>query len=279
MGVTRLSDETSASTAAVQLDVRRDGIGVLRLDRPPVNALDSVAQAALRRAAEEAAARTDVRAVVLYGGPKVFSAGGDIKEMAAMSYADMIGHAGRLQGAFTAVADIPKPVIAAINGPALGGGCELALTADIRVCATESVLGLPKILLGVIPGAGGTQRLPRIIGIAKAKDLIFTGRSVGAAEAERIGLVDRVVGAANVLPEAMTIARRLAAGPAIALRAAKAAIDRGVNTDLAAGLEIERALFSGLFATEDRIIGMRGFIADGPGRARFAGSPQSATLV
>jgi enoyl-CoA hydratase len=275
MGVTQLSDQALA--AAVRLDVHDDGIGVIRLDRPPVNALDSVAQAALRRAAEEAAVRADVRAVVLYGGPKVFSAGGDIKEMAAMSYVDMIGHAARLQGAFTAVADIPKPVIAAINGPALGGGCELALTADIRICATESVLGLPEILLGVIPGAGGTQRLPRIIGIAKAKDLIFTGRSVSAAEAERIGLVDRVVGAAHVLSEAMTIGRRLAAGPAIALRAAKAAIDRGATTDLAAGLEIERSLFSGLFATEDRITGMRGFIADGPGRARFAGSSPSAT--
>lgn len=271
MGVTQLSDQ--ASTTAVRLEVHDDGVGVIRLDRPPVNALDSAAQAALRRAAEEAAVRVDVRAVVLYGGPKVFSAGGDIKEMAAMSYVDMVGHSARLQGAFTAVADIPKPVIAAINGPALGGGCELALTADIRVCSTESVLGLPEILLGVIPGAGGTQRLPRIIGVAKTKDLIFTGRSVSAEEAERIGLVDRVVAAVNVLAEAMTIGRRLAAGPALALRAAKAAIDRGANTDLAAGLEIERSLFSGLFATEDRITGMRGFIADGPGRAKFAGSP------
>ncbi len=262
---------TQVSAAVVHLDVD-DGIGVIRLDRPPVNALDAAAQAALGFAAEEAALRTDVRAVVLYGGPKAFSAGADIKEMAAMSYVDMIEHSARLQGAFTTVADIPKPVIAAITGPALGGGCELALTADIRVCSTESVLGLPEILLGVIPGAGGTQRLPRLIGIAKAKDLIFSGRAVSAEEAAHIGLVDRVVGAANVLPEAMSIARRFAAGPAIALRAAKAAIDRGTAADLAAGLEIERSLFAGLFATEDRLTGMRGFVADGPGRARFAGS-------
>jgi enoyl-CoA hydratase/carnithine racemase len=277
MGVTQLPGEVAV--AAVRLEVHGDGVGVIRLDRAPVNALDAAAQAGLRRAADEAAARADVRAVVLYGGPKVFSAGGDIKEMAGMSYEDMVGHAGRLQGAFTAVADIPKPVVAAVTGPALGGGCELALTADLRVCAADSVLGLPEILLGVIPGAGGTQRLPRIVGIAKAKDLIYTGRAVGAAEAERIGLVDRVVAAAEVLPEAMAIAHRFAAGPAIALRAAKAAIDRGANTDLASGLEMERSLFAGLFATEDRLTGMRSFVTDGPGRARFSGVPATAPAV
>ncbi|MEV7504718.1 enoyl-CoA hydratase-related protein [Streptomyces sp. NPDC093018] len=260
---------------AVRLEAA-DGIGRIVLDRPPVNALDRIAQAELEQVAHQAAARRDIRVVVLTGGERIFSAGGDIKEMAAMSHADMLHHAARLQAAFTAVADIPQPVVAAINGSALGGGCELALTADIRICAEDSRIGLPEIALGVIPGAGGTQRLPRLVGLARAKELILTGRAVSAHEALRIGLVDRVVPPGRVLAEAMAVARGFAQGPQFALRAAKAAVERGARSDLASGLEIEQALFAGLFATADRTTGMDSFVGDGPGRARFGTSGPDA---
>ena len=248
-----------------------DGVGTIRLDRPPMNALNAQARSELRAAATEAAERREVRAVVVYGGEKVFAAGADIKEMAELSYAEMVDRSGPLQAAFAAVARIPKPTVAAVTGYALGGGCELALACDIRVAADDARLGQPEILLGLIPGAGGTQRLSRLVGPAKAKELIFTGRFVGAEEAMSIGLVDRVVPAAEVYPAARDWASRFAAGPAYALRAAKEAIDRGLEADLDTGLEIERQQFAGLFATEDSTIGMRSFVENGPGKARFVG--------
>jgi enoyl-CoA hydratase/carnithine racemase len=247
------------------------GVGTIRLDRPPMNALNTGLQEGLRAAATEAGARADVRAVVLYGGPKVFAAGADIKEMVDMTYSDMAVQAAALSSAFDAVARIPKPVVAAVTGYALGGGCELALTADFRVCGDNAKLGQPEILLGIIPGAGGTQRLPRLIGPARAKDLVFTGRFVDAAEALAIGLVDRVVAPDDVYEVARAMAGQYAAGPAVALRAAKAAIDGGLDTDLASGLRLESYLFASLFATEDRAIGMRSFIDNGPGKAEFTG--------
>lgn len=254
----------------VRLEIA-DGIGTIRLDRPPMNALNEQVQEELRAAAHEATVRADVRAVVVYGGAKVFAAGADVKEMATMSYADMALRSGALQSAFTAVADIPKPVVAAITGYALGGGCELALCADIRVCADNAKLGQPEILLGIIPGAGGTQRLARLVGPARAKDLVFTGRFVETQEALRIGLVDRVVAADQVYEAARTWAAQFVGGPAYALRAAKQAIDRGLETDLATGLEIERVQFAALFATEDQTIGMTSFVERGPGKATFTG--------
>jgi enoyl-CoA hydratase/carnithine racemase len=180
--------------------------------------------------------------------------------MVTMSYAAMAVRSGPLQSSLSAVADIPKPVVAAVTGYALGGGCELALCADMRVCGDNAKLGQPEISLGIIPGAGGTQRLPRLVGPAKAKELIFTGRFVEADEALRIGLVDQVVPAEDVYTAARELARRFVGGPAIALRAAKEAIDRGLEVDLDTGLEIERLQFAGLFATEDRAIGMTAFI-------------------
>ena len=254
----------------VRLEVA-DGVGTIRLDRPKMNALDAAMQEEIRAAAHEATRRDDVRAVVLYGGERTFAAGADIKEMAAMSYTDMVKHSGVLQSAFTAVARIPKPVVAAVTGYALGGGCELALCADIRIAADDAVLGQPEIQLGIIPGAGGTQRLTRLVGPSRAKDLVFTGRFVPADEALAIGLVDRVVPADQVHGEALTWARQFAAGPAYALRAAKEAIDRGLEVDLDTGLEIERQQFAALFATEDRTIGMGSFVENGPGKARFVG--------
>lgn len=246
-----------------------EGVGVLRLDRPPMNALDVATQNRLKGLAEEATRRDDVRAVVIYGGEKVFAAGADIKEMQNMDHTAMVLRARALQDSFSAVARIPKPVVAAITGYALGGGCELALCADYRIAADNAKLGQPEILLGLIPGAGGTQRLPRLVGSSKAKDLIFTGRMVKADEALTIGLVDRVVPAAEVYAEAHAWAAKLAQGPAIALRAAKESIDTGIETDLETGLAVERNWFAGLFATEDRERGMRSFVEEGPGKAKF----------
>ncbi|NIK57891.1 enoyl-CoA hydratase/isomerase family protein [Kribbella shirazensis] len=248
-----------------------EGVGTIRLDRPKMNALNVQVQEEIRAAALEATANDDVRAVVIYGGERVFAAGADIKEMADMSYADMAKRSGPLQSSLSAVAAIPKPTVAAITGYALGGGCELALCADYRIAAEDAKLGQPEILLGIIPGAGGTQRLSRLVGPSKAKDLIYTGRFVDAAESLAIGLVDKVVPAAEVYDTAVAWASQFSRGAAMALRAAKEAIDTGLGVDLTTGLEIERQQFAALFATEDRAIGMKSFVENGPGKAEFKG--------
>ena len=248
-----------------------DGIGTIRLDRPPVNALNDQVRDELAAAASWAAAAGEIRAVILYGGEKVFAAGADVKQMAEANYAAMADRSGRLQAALSLVAAIPKPVVAAITGYALGGGLELALAADFRVAGENARLGQPEILLGIIPGAGGTQRLPRLVGPARAKDIVFTGRMVKAAEALAMGLVDVVVPDASVYQAALDLVQRYAVGPALALRAAKQAIDHGLDVDLATGLEIERVQFAALFATEDQRSGMQSFIENGPGQATFTG--------
>ena len=253
----------------ISIDVEQ-GVATILLQRPPMNALCLQMQREIREAAELVSQRSDVGAVILYGGPKVFAAGADIKEMGGMTYQDMLRASVGLQDCFTAVARIPQPTIAAVTGYALGGGCELALCADLRIVADDAKLGQPEILLGIIPGAGGTQRLPRLVGVARAKELIFTGRQVDAAEALSIGLANRVVPAADVLDAAQEMARRLARGPALALRAAKEAIDHGLDTDLATGLDIERVRFAALFATDDQSIGMSAFMEKRP--AEFTGN-------
>ena len=254
----------------VRLEVA-EGVGTIRLDRPKMNAISLQVQAELRAAAAEATERDDVKAVVLYGGERVFAAGNDVKEMVDLSYADMVRLSGSVQSAVTAVAEIPKPVVAAITGYALGGGCELALAADLRIAADNATLGQPEVLLGIIPGAGGTQRLSRLVGPSKAKDIIFTGRFVKADEALAIGLVDRVVPAESVYDEAVAWARQFSGAASLAVRAAKEAIDRGLDVDLTSGLELERLQFAGLFATEDRSAGMQSFVDNGPGKAEFEG--------
>ena len=252
----------------VELDA---GVATLWLDRPPVNALNLAMQREILAAAEWIAGSEQVRAVVLYGGPKMFAAGADIKEMAAMSYQDMAEGSKLLQRSFQAVAAIPQPVIAAVTGYALGGGCELALCADLRIAGERAKLGQPEVLLGVIPGLGGSQRLPRLIGPSRAKDLILTGRFVGAEEALSLGMVNRVVADDAVYAEALALAAQLAGGAPLALAAAKRAIDNGLQADVITGCEIERLEFAGLFATDDRTIGMASFLADGPGKATFTG--------
>ncbi len=237
-----------------------DGIGTIRLDRPPMNPLNTQVQEELRAAAQAAADDPDIRAVVVWGGAKVFAAGADITEFTTTTFQDMTVRAAALSGAFDAVARIPKPTVAAITGYALGGGCELALACDWRVVAEDAKLGQPEIKLGLIPGAGGTQRLARLIGPARAKDLIFSGRMVDAQEALRIGLADRVAPAAEVYATAVEMLRPYTTGPALALRAAKLAVDGGLDRDLAAGLAWESQLFAGLFATDDRVEGTTAFV-------------------
>ncbi len=246
-----------------------DAVATIRLNRPPMNALNTQVQEELRAAAEQVGTDTAVRAVIIYGGEKVFAAGADVKEFAGQDHAYMFRDAGRLSSSLDALARIPKPVIAAVTGYALGGGCELALTADFRVSADNAKWGQPEMLLGIIPGAGGTQRLPRLVGPAKAKDIIYTGRFVDADEALEIGLVDAVVPVAEVYSTSLAMAAKFARGPALALAAAKAAIDGGLDADLATGLRLESQLFASLFASADRTIGMESFIEGGPGKAVF----------
>lgn len=248
---------------------RAGGVAVIRMDRPPMNALNLQMQRELQEAATEVSGDESVRAVIVFGGSKVFAAGADIKEMVGMNFTDMSYAAQSLHQAFNSIASIPQPTIAAINGYALGGGCEVALCCDLRIAADDATLGLPEVTLGIIPGAGGTQRLPRLIGASRAKDLILTGRFVRAAEAAEIGLVNRVVPADAVLDAAREYAERLARGAGLALRAAKLAIDSGLDSSLDAGLALERTLFAGLFATEDRARGMESFVTQGPGKAEF----------
>ncbi|MET0419146.1 MAG: enoyl-CoA hydratase-related protein [Actinoplanes sp.] len=243
----------------VQLEIS-GGIGTIRLNRPPMNPLNTQVQEELRAAAHSATENAEVKAVIVYGGEKVFAAGADITEFTSVSYQEMSARAVALSGAFDAVARIPKPVVAAITGYALGGGCELALACDWRVVADDAKLGQPEIKLGIIPGAGGTQRLARLIGPARAKDLIFSGRMVDAEEALRIGLADRIAPAADVYATAVKLVQPYVTGPSLALRAAKLAVDGGLNVDLASGLALESQLFAGLFATEDQVEGTTAFV-------------------
>jgi enoyl-CoA hydratase/carnithine racemase len=247
------------------------GIATIRLDRPKMNALNGQLQREIGAAAAEVSADPETRAVILYGGERIFAAGADVKEMSEASPAEIMDLAAGIQAAFKAVAHIPKPVVAAITGYALGGGLELALCADFRVLGEGAQVGQPEILLGIIPGAGGTQRLPRLIGVSKAKDLVYSGRFVNATEALAIGLADLVVPDADVYQAARGLAGRYVAGAPLALRAAKQAIDAGQDVDLDDGLEIERLHFTGLFATDDGQAGLRSFVENGPGKATFSG--------
>lgn len=246
-----------------------DGVATLLLDRPPVNALSYAAVAEIRDAAAACAADDEVGAVVVWGGPKVFAAGADIMEMAGAGFDDMLPRAHVFQQALRDLERIPKVVVAAIDGYALGGGCELALAADFRYASPGATLGQPEVLLGLIPGAGGTQRLSRLVGVQRAKDLVYSGRSIDAEEAHAIGLVDVVTGPDDCYEQAMQAARRYAGGP-YALGLAKRAIDDGADLDLDAALRLETTLFAAAFATEDAQTGMQSFVERGPGKAKFA---------
>jgi enoyl-CoA hydratase/carnithine racemase len=254
----------------VRLEVD-DGVGTIRLDRPKMNAIDAELTRDLAEATREATEREDVGAVVVWGGERIFAAGADVNMMIDMTPREAKPMIAALQEAFNQVEEIPKVTIAAINGYALGGGCELAMCADFRFAATDARIGQPEIQLGIIPGAGGTQRLPRLVGPARAKDLIYSGRHLQAEEAMAIGLVDRVFPPEEVYPRAVEEARKYAKGPLAALRAAKVAINWGARGDLRSGIVIEREVFADLFSTEDQETGMRSLIEQGPGKATFTG--------
>jgi len=254
----------------VRLDIE-DGVATIRLDRPPMNAINDELTRELSEAAGEASAREDVGAVVIWGGEKIFAAGADVKMMLPMSPREAKPMIATLQEVFNQVEEIPKVTIAAINGYALGGGCELAMCADFRFAGEEARIGQPEILLGIIPGAGGTQRLPRLVGPARAKQMIYSGRHLKAVEAKEIGLIDEVFSSEEVYPKAVEAARRYAKGPLAALRAAKIAVNWGARGDFRSGIVLEREVFADLFSTDDQKAGMRSLLDQGPGKATFSG--------
>jgi enoyl-CoA hydratase/carnithine racemase len=244
-------------------------VATIRIDRPPANALARPVSLELTEAARAVAEDESVRAVVVWGGERLFAAGADVKAMVGYGPVEAAADVAALEQACRHLEAIPKPVLAAVNGFALGGGCEIALACDLRFAAEDARLGLPEIRLGIIPGSGGTQRLPRLIGLARARDLILSGRHVPAAEALAIGLVDRVTGPGAAYPDALAEATRLAAGPTRAYAAAKRALAAAGNGDLVRGLEVERDAFVPLFDTSDQEEGMRAFLEKRP--AEFEG--------
>ncbi|MFL6243410.1 MAG: enoyl-CoA hydratase/isomerase family protein [Acidimicrobiia bacterium] len=246
-----------------------DGVAVVRIDRPPLNALSGALLDELASVAGDLAGDSEVKAVVVLGGPKAFAAGADISEFGGPDEARAI--AARFRAAYDTLGEIPRPVIAAINGVALGGGLELALACDLRIAADNARVGQPEILLGVIPGAGATQRLPRLVGPARAKELVWSGRQVKADEALAIGLVDRVVPAAELEDAALAWAASLASGAVAAMGIAKRVIDGGISGRLDDGLDLEADAFAEVFDTEDAATGVRSFLEHGPGKAKFVG--------
>jgi len=251
----------------VTTERRDDGVAVVRLSNGKVNALSTALLGELEAAAV-ALTQAPPGAVVVTGSDRMFAAGADIGEFGGPDEARVVGDAFRR--ALDAVAAIPRATIAAVAGFALGGGCELALACDLRVCGPSSRFGQPEILLGIIPGGGGTQRLARLVGPARAKDLILSGRQVDAEEAARIGLVDRVVGG-DVLGAALAWAGELAQGAVVAQALAKQAIDAGLDGALIDGLTLEQELFVDVFGTDDARIGVESFREHGPGKATFTG--------
>jgi enoyl-CoA hydratase/carnithine racemase len=235
------------------------GVATIRIDRPPANALARAVSLELSEAAETVTGDDAVRAVVVWGGERIFAAGADIKAMVGYGPEEVAEDVGGLELACRDLEAIPKVTIAAINGFALGGGLEIALACDFRFAAQDARLGLPEIRLGIIPGSGGTQRLPLLVGLAKARDLIFTGRQVPAGEALDIGLVDRVAPAADLLGLATHTARSFVEGPPLAYAAAKRAL-AAADRPLEEGLRVEREAFVALFATRDQEEGMRAFL-------------------
>ena len=253
----------------VLVERRDDGVAVITLNNPKVNALSQALLAELRAAAEDMIANPP-GAVVITGGERIFAAGADISEFGQAERARHI--TAGFHAALNAIADIPRFVIAAVSGYALGGGCELALACDYRIAGERAVFGQPEILLGVIPGGGGSQRLPRLIGRGRAKEMMITGRQVKAEEALRIGLADEIVSSETLHERALTLAAEVSRGPLRAHAMIKRAVDVGMDVPLADGLHLERNLFEEIFHTADSQIGVYSFLKHGPGKAEFTGS-------
>ena len=252
----------------VLVERRDDGVALVTLNNPKVNALSQAVLARLEEVAADLTANPP-GAIVITGGDRLFAAGADISEFGGPDEADRIG-AG-FHRALDAVAAIPRFVIAAVSGYALGGGCELALACDYRIAGERAVFGQPEILLGIVPGGGGTQRLPRVVGPSRAKELMITGRQVKADEALRIGLADEVVPNEVLLDRSLALATEVARGALVAQALVKKAVDDGLSTDLADGLLLERRLFVESFRSDDSRIGVTSFLANGPGKAEFTG--------
>ena len=256
------------SETLVAVERGDDGVAVVRLQNGKVNALSSEVLRQLRAVAEDLTADPP-GAVVVTGSDRIFAAGADIDEFEGPEEARRTGRL--FLEALGALAAIPRMVVAAIAGPALGGGCELALACDLRVAADTARLGQPEILLGIIPGGGGTQRLARLVGPARAKDLVLSGRTVKAEEALAMGLVDEVVPADELLERVRARAAGYAQGALAAQGLAKRAVDDGLDLTLEEGLELEQDLFEVVFGTEDAAIGVTSFRENGPGKATFTG--------
>ena len=257
-----------SNESLVLLERRDDGVAVVTLNSPKVNALSTQLLARLHAVAKELTA-SPAGAVVITGGDRLFAAGADISEFGGPTEAATIGAA--FHAALNAVAAIPSFTIAAVSGYALGGGCELSMACDYRIASTKAVFGQPEILLGIIPGGGGTQRLPRMVGASRAKELMITGRQVKADEALHIGLADEVVEPDALMQRALEMATSIASGATVASRLIKQAVDSGIETDLASGLALELKLFEDVFHSSDSQIGVASFLEHGPGKATFTG--------
>jgi len=250
------------------LERRDDGVAVITLANGKVNALSQELLAEVRAAAEELS--TDVPgAVVVTGGERIFAAGADISQFGGADEAGPI--TAGFHAALDAIAAVPRFVIAAVSGYALGGGCELALACDYRIVSEKAVFGQPEILLGVVPGGGGSQRLPRTVGASRAKEMCITGRQVRSDEAHRIGLADEVVPHEDLHDRALGLAAEVAAGALSAQAICKRLIDDGLSTSLHEGLALERDGFVDAFRTDDAGIGVASFLEHGPGKATFTG--------
>ncbi len=257
------------SDDVVLLERRDDGVAVITLNNGKVNALSSAVVAAIHRIADDLTANPP-GAVVVTGGERIFAAGADISEFGGADEA--VGITGRIHAALDALAGVPRFVIAAVSGYALGGGCELSLACDYRIAGERAVFGQPEILLGTIPGGGGTQRLARQVGPSRAKEICITGRQVAADEALRIGLVDEVVPGDQLHDRALALAAECARGAVLSQALAKQAIDQGLSTSLSEGLRIEQEAFVESFRTNDSQIGVKSFLEHGPGKAEFTGT-------
>lgn len=241
--------------------VVEEGVAIVTINHPPANALDEKTTRELGEVFDELAKDEDAKIVILTAArEKIFVAGADISMFPEMGREEGEKFSLELQGVFNKIEGFEKVVICAINGMALGGGCELAMACDIRVASETARFGQPEVNLGVIPGAGGTQRLPRLVSKGKAKELIFTADMITASEAKEIGLVDRIAPKGEALGEARKIAKKIMGKGPIAIKYAKKAIDEGINMTLSEGLKLEAKLFGELFTTEDQKEGAKAFL-------------------
>ena len=257
-----------SSEGLVLVDSPLPGVFVLTLNAPKVNALSTAMLSRIHYLATDLTI-LNARAVVITGGDRLFAAGADISEFGGPEDAARIG--ASFHAALNAVAALPCFTIAAVSGFALGGGCELAMACDYRIASTKAVFGQPEILLGIIPGGGGTQRLPRLVGASRAKEIMITGRQVKAEEALNIGLANEVVEPDALMARALELASSIASGATVATGLIKRAVDKGMQTDLAKGLALELELFEEVFHSNDSQIGVASFLENGPGKASFNG--------